>query len=285
MTNSPLVAIRDFEFAYRRKPVFKGLNLSLQPGFIYGLLGKNGTGKSTLLRSIAGLLFPDNGTISVMNFDPGRRQPAFLQQVFLVPEEFSLPGISLDQWVRHNSPFYPKWDKDLFARVIADFVVPADSKLNEMSYGQQKKALISFALATNASLLLMDEPTNGLDILSKSQFRKVIAGCLDEGKCIIISTHQVKDLENLIDRVMIIDEGNILFDQTMYNISRKLDFRLSYDPEETATALYSESSLKGNAIIAINMGEEDSRPDLEMLYKAVMLQGERFTRLFNEPKL
>jgi len=284
MNNSPLVAIRDFEFAYRRKPVFKGLSLSLQPGYIYGLLGRNGTGKSTLLRSIAGLLFPDSGTISVMDFEPRKRQPAFLQNVFLVPEEFSLPGISLNQWVRYNSPFYPKFDRKLFTRAIADFAVPADSKLTEMSYGQQKKALISFALATNPALLLMDEPTNGLDILSKSQFRKVIAGSLNENNCIIISTHQVKDLENLIDRVMIIDEGSILFDQTIYNISRKLDFRLSFDAEETAEALYSESSLKGNAIITHNAEGDDSRPDLEMLYKAVMLQGEKITRLFKEPK-
>jgi len=284
MNNSPLVAIRDLEFAYRRKPVFKGLSLSLQPGFIYGLLGKNGTGKSTLLKNIAGLLFPDKGAIRVMDFEPGRRQPAFLQQVFLVPEEFSLPGISIGQWVRYNSPFYPKFDKALFARAITDFAVPTDSNLTEMSYGQQKKALISFALATNASLLLMDEPTNGLDILSKSQFRKVIAGCLDEGKCIIISTHQVKDLENLIDRVMIIDEGSILFDQRMDVISRKLDFRLSFDPEETAAALYSESSLKGNAIITLNAEGEESRPDLEMLYKAIMLQGQQFNSLFDDQK-
>jgi ABC-2 type transport system ATP-binding protein len=280
MNNSPLVAIRDLEFAYRRKPVFKGLSLSLQPGFIYGLLGKNGTGKSTLLRNIAGLLFPDKGAIRVMGFEPGKRQPAFLQEMFLLPEEFSLPAISIGQWVRYNSPFYPRFNKAMFDRSIADFAVPTDSKLTEMSYGQQKKALISFALATNSSLLLMDEPTNGLDILSKSQFRKVIAGSLDEGKCIIISTHQVKDLENLIDRVMIIDEGSILFDQRMDVISRKLDFRLSFDPEETAGALYSESSLKGNAIITLNAEGEDSRPDLEMLYKAIMLQGEQFNRLF-----
>ena len=284
MTNSPLVAIKDFNFSYRRKPVFKGLSLNLEPGYIYGLLGKNGTGKSTLLKNIAGLLFPDKGEIRVLELEPGKRQPAFLAEVFLVPEEFILPSIPIGQWVRYNSVFYPKFDKAMFEQSIIDFAVPTDSKLNEMSYGQQKKALISFALATNTSLLLMDEPTNGLDILSKSQFRKVIAGGLNDGKCIIISTHQVRDLENLIDRVMIIDEGSILFDQRMDDIAQKLDFRLSFDPGETAAALYSESSLKGNAIITLNKEGEDSRPDLEMLYKAIMLHGPQFNSLFNKPK-
>jgi len=275
-----MVTIRDFHFSYRRKPVFTGLSLDLKPGYIYGLLGRNGTGKSTLLRNMAGFLFPQRGSIEVLGFEPGKRQPAFLQQVFLLPEEFHLPGISMNEWIRHNAQFYPLFDRQQFDRIIADFEVPVTGSLNEMSYGQQKKALISFALAINAPLLLMDEPTNGLDILSKSQFRKVIAGSLDEGKCILISTHQVKDLENLIDRVVVIDEGKILFDQDLETISRKLDFKLSFDPAETGRALYSESSLKGNALIVPNTGGEDSRPDLEMLYKAVILEGEKLNAIF-----
>ena len=276
-----MVSIRDLHFAYRRKPVFTGLNLDLRSGHIYGLLGRNGTGKSTLLRNIAGMLFPKMGQIGVLGFEPARRQPAFLQKIFMVPEDFHLPPIPLEQWMRFNAPFYPLFSKDAFMKYAVDFDIPVAANLDEMSYGQQKKALISFALATNAALVLMDEPTNGLDILSKSQFRKVIAGTLDEEKCIIISTHQVKDLENLIDRVMIIDEGKILFDQTMDNISRRLEFKLSFDAGETANALYSETSLKGNALILLNSGEVDSRPDLEMLYKAVALHGEKMRAAFN----
>jgi ABC-2 type transport system ATP-binding protein len=276
-----MVSIRDLHFSYRRKPVFTGLSLDLQAGHIYGLLGANGTGKSTLLRNIAGLLFPQQGSIAAMGFEPGKRLPAFLQNLFLVPEEFRLPAVAIGQWVRYSAVFYPSFSREQFDRYIADFAIPPEARLDEMSYGQQKKALISFALASNAPLLLMDEPTNGLDIMSKSQFRKVIAGAVDDQKCIVISTHQVKDLENLIDRVTIIDEGRILFDQTMDAISRKLNFLLSFDPEETADALYSETSLKGSALILANKGEEDSRPDLEMLYKAVMMQGDRIKAVFD----
>jgi len=145
-----MVTIHDFYFSYRRRPVFTGLNLDLRPGYIYGLLGKNGTGKSTLLRNIAGFLFPQRGRIEVLGFTPGKRQPAFLQKVFLLPEDLHLPAITMDEWIRHNAPFYPSFSRQQFNRYIADFEVPVEGRLDEMSYGQQKKALISWALAINA---------------------------------------------------------------------------------------------------------------------------------------
>ena len=275
-----MVTIRDLHFAYRRRTVFSGLSLNLAPGHIYGLLGRNGTGKSTLLRSIGGFLFPRQGNIDVLGYTPGKRQPDFLQRIFLLPEELFMPPLPVRRWVRRQAAFYPRFSQEQFDKAAEGFSLPLDGRLDEMSYGQQKKALICFALATNADLLLMDEPTNGLDIVSKSQFRKVMAGAVDANNCIVISTHQVKDLENLIDRVTIIDEGRILFDQTMDGISRTLLFRLSYDPQETAAAIYSESSFRGNALILPNSTGEENAPDLEMLYKAVMLRGERLNLLF-----
>jgi len=275
-----MVSIQDFDFSYRRKPIFSGLNLRLDPGHIYGLLGQNGTGKSTLLRSLGGFLFPKRGRIDVLGFEPRRRHPAFLQQVFLLPEEFHLPPISISRWIKHTAGFYPSFSHEQFQRNITGFDVPREGSMQEMSYGQQKKLLISFALAVNAPLLLMDEPTNGLDIFSKSQFRKAIAGSLNEQQCILISTHQVKDLENLIDRILVIEEGRILFNQGMDSISRKLTFTQSFDPEQTAQALYSESTLKGNTLVLPNTEGIDSRPDLEMLYKAVILASEKINRVF-----
>src|ERR1700754_667757 len=275
-----MITIRDLHFSYRRRPVLSGLNLQLQPGYIYGLLGPNGAGKSTLLKNMAGLLFPQQGQVHFGKLIPGKRRPSFLQQLFLVPEEFHVPSIRIGQWVRYQSPFYPRWSQQLFDRTLQEFEIPKDIRLNELSYGQQKKALISFALSTNPGLLLMDEPTNGLDISSKSQFRKVIAGALDGENCILISTHQVKDLENLIDRVTVLHNGKILFNQTMDSISQKLQFRLSHDPQELSTALYSESSLKGNVVVTLNTEGGDGQPDLEMLYKAVIHQPGRLNDVF-----
>ena len=276
-----MIDIQNLHFAYKKKKVFTGLSLKLQPGHIYGLLGKNGTGKSTLLRNIAGMLFPDQGKINVLNYTPGERKPAFLQEVFMVPEELYFPDIPLEQLLKYYAPFYPRFDREQFERYITEFEIPRDNSFLRMSYGQKKKVLISFGLASNAAVLLMDEPTNGLDIMSKSQFRKVMAGSLDDNKCIIISKHQVKDLENLIDRITIIDQGHILFDQTIEAITRKLSFRISFDSEEVRDALYSESSLRGNAIITANTEGEESKLDLELLYKAIILKRESIESVFN----
>jgi len=275
-----MIDIQELHFAYKKKKVFTGLNLSLQPGHIYGLLGKNGTGKSTLLRNIAGLLFPDQGKVKVLNYNPGQRNPAFLQELFLVPEEFYLPNVTIEKFVACNASFYPKFDHAQFNAYLKKFEIPADNKLQQMSYGQKKKALISFGLACNTSLLLMDEPTNGLDIMSKSQFRKVIAGAIDENKCIIICTHQVKDMESLIDRITVIDEGKILFDQTVDRITSKLSFKISFDSAEIKHAIYREESLKGSAIITTNTDDEEGKLDLEMLYKAIVTNGEAIRSVF-----
>lgn len=275
-----MISIQNIHFRYKSKPVFSGLSLDLQPGHIYGLLGKNGTGKSTLLRLINGLLFPSEGNLKVLGFTPEKRQPDFLRKVFLVPEEFYLPNISIEEFLKANTGFYPQFNPAQFRQCLNEFAIPEDQHLQEMSYGQKKKLLISFGLACNTPILLMDEPTNGLDIVSKSQFRKVMAGAVSEEKCILISTHQVKDLENLIDRITIIDEGGILFDQTIGSITNRLHFKISFDSEEVRAALYKESSLKGNAIILPNDAGEEGRLDLEMLYKAIITNKDAVQQAF-----
>lgn len=277
-----MINIKNLHFSYKKRKVFTGLSLSLQAGHIYGLLGKNGTGKSTLLRCIAGFLFPRDGSVEVMGFVPGKRHPAFLQSVFMVAEEFYLPDVSVEKYVRLNAPFYPNFNNEQFAAYLKEFDIPLENTLQSMSYGQKKKVLISFGLACNTDLLLMDEPTNGLDIMSKSKFRKVIAGAVNEKKCIVISTHQVKDLESLIDRITIIDDGQILFDQTTDTINRKLQFKISFDQEEVSDALYIEPSLQGNAIVCTNPHQEDTKLDLELLYKAVVTNGKAVTEAFNK---
>ena len=275
-----MIKIQNLSFAYKKKPVFRDLNLEFKGGHVYGLLGKNGTGKSSLLRNIAGLLRPRGGSIMVNGHMPFERLPVFLEDVFLVPEEFHLPDISIRDFIFYYSPFYPRFSQERFSNYIAAFETPADSTLQNMSYGQKKKVLISFALASGARVLLMDEPTNGLDIISKSQFRKILAEALDEERCIIISTHQVKDLENLIDRITIIDEGKILFDQDIETITRKLSFRFAYDDAEVANAFYSESLLKGNLIVAPNEMGDEGKLDLELLYKVIVTSGDKITKLF-----
>lgn len=265
-----MINIKNLSFAYKKKPVFNGLNLQFEAGHVYGLLGKNGTGKSSLLLNIAGLLRPKNGSINVNGRTPFERLPIFLEDVYMVPEEFYLPDVPVKNFIQYYAPFYPLFDRDKFRKYISIFEIPEDNTLQNMSYGQKKKVLISFALATKARVLLMDEPTNGLDIMSKSQFRKIMAEAMDDDQCIIISTHQVKDLEHLIDRVTIIDEGQILFNETMNSIARKLSFRFAYDQQDAETAFYNESSFAGTVVVSRNTKGEESKVDLELLYKAIV---------------
>jgi len=281
-----MIEIRNMYFAYKNKKVYNDISLSFRPGYIYGLMGKNGTGKSTLLRSICGLLFPDKGSINVSGFNPAERKPAFLREVFIVPEEFYLPDVSVQKYVRCNAPFYPAFDQAQFENYLKEFEVPVGNTLQQMSYGQKKKVLIAFALACNTSVLLMDEPTNGLDILSKTQFRKVLAGAIDESKCIIISTHQVKDLEALIDYVTIVDEGKILFDQSIDEVSSKLAFKFLQDKSSETNILYEEQTLSGSVLVIPNDDNESTKVDLELLYKTVVTNPSAIQQVFNHsPKI
>lgn len=275
-----MINIQDLSFSYKKKPLLEKLDLQFEAGHIYGLLGKNGTGKSTLLRNIAGLLSPKKGSIKVNGHIPFERVPGFLEDIFIVLEEFHLPDISISDLIKYYAPFYPKFDSNKFTNYIAAFEVPSEHTLQKMSYGEKKKVLISFGVATNTRVLLMDEPTNGLDITSKSQFRKVLADAVGEERCIIISTHQVKDLENLIDRITILDGGKILFDENVEDISSKLSFRFAYDDTDLADAYYSESSYSGNVVVTKNTGEEESKLDLELLYKAIVTNSAKITQLF-----
>ena len=276
-----MVTIHDLHFSYKRKKVFSALDLSLEAGHIYGLMGANGTGKSTLLRCIAGLLFPGKGKIEVLGRQPKDRHPAFLRQLFIIPEEFHLPDISINHFVRYNAPFYPSFSAEQFDQSLEDFDVPAGNTLLKMSYGQKKKVLVSFALACNTPLLLMDEPTNGLDITGKKQFRKLIAGAATEERCILISTHQVKDLDNLIDHVLILEEGRMLLNESTETISRRLHFKLSFDPEEIEAALYREDSIRGSAIVTAQPNLQEGHFDLELLYNAVASDREAVLAAFN----
>lgn len=276
-----MISITHLDFSFKKKIVFKNLNLTLHKGQTCALLGKNGTGKTTLLQNIAGLLYPKNGEITVYNHIPAKREPSFLQQIFIVPEDFSLPKISIQQYLNSQAVFYPLFDENMFNHYLKVFEIPVKNKLHEMSYGQKKKVLISFALSCNAKIILLDEPTNGLDIQSKAQFKKVITEITDDEKIILISTHQVKDMENLIDRIIMIDETKVIFDENMDNIAQKLQFKLSFDKQEIEESIYAEESIIGNAVILLNTENRETKIDLEMLYKAVIMQPSKINQIFN----
>ncbi len=236
-----MIKIENLSFSYcQKQPLFDQLNLTLPSGNIYGLLGKNGAGKATLLKIIGGVLFPKHGNVDVVGFLPKDRYPQFLREIYLITEEFNLPPLNMECFVRLFSPFYPRFNHSLFNDYIYEFRLPREQKLSAMSYGQKKNFLLCFGLATDCKLLILDEPTNGLDIPSKSRFRKIIANAVHEERSFIISTHQVRDMENLIDPIIILDEGKIIFFQDYEQISKKLVISKQTEIPDSGSVVYYE---------------------------------------------
>ena len=264
-----------FAFYKTGKEIFHDLSFSLEKGRVYGLLGKNGAGKSTLLHLISGLLTPKSGNILMNGTDVRRRLPLTLKDMFIVPEEFELPSISLINYIDINSAFYPKFNKDEMIKYLHFFELDLDMNLGALSMGQKKKVFMSFALATNVSVLIMDEPTNGLDIPGKSQFRKFISSGMNDEKIILISTHQVKDVDKLIDHVIILEDSKILLDESMEEITRKYLFLETDNKDIINNALYSIPSLQGDYVILPNENGEESQINLELLFGAITSKYEK----------
>ena len=270
-----------FKYAGQKDLVFDDFSLSLEANRIYGLLGKNGTGKSTLLYLISGLLRPKTGSVSYDGVETKLRKPETLSEIFIVPEEFDLPAMSLEQYVKINEPFYPRFSRDVLEACLKDFELTTDLKLNALSMGQKKKVFMSFALAAGTKVLLMDEPTNGLDIPSKSQFRKVIAQHMTEDRTLIISTHQVHDVEPLLDHLLILADSTLLLNASVQNLTDRYAFTLRPagmppapsvvgDSVADNAVLYAEPTLQGNAVITRRReGDPETPLNLELLFNAV----------------
>ena len=261
--------------------VLHDFSFSLEAGRVYGLLGRNGAGKSTLLYLITGLLTPKKGKIMYHDINVRSRLPMTLQDMFLVPEEFELPSISLKKYIDLNAPFYPNFSKEDMYKYLHCFEMDMDVNLGALSMGQKKKVFMSFALATNTSLLLMDEPTNGLDIPGKSQFRKFMASGMTDNKTIVISTHQIRDIDKMLDSVMIMDESRVLLNESTVHICEKLCFKESDDRSLIDKALFAVPSLHGNSLLLLNEHNEDSDINIELLFNAILAQPQKIANLFH----
>ncbi len=264
-----MINIANIDFSYgRRKPfVFSDFSLELPVGKICGLLGKNGTGKSTLLYLMSGLLRPQKGTITFDGEDVTKRSVEVLSDIFVVPEEIELPSLSMERYVRVNAPFYPNFSQDVLEECLRDFELPTQLDLRGLSMGQKKKAFMSFALATGTHLLLMDEPTNGLDIPSKSLFRKVVSRHMTDDRTLVISTHQVRDVDMLLDHVIMLEGSRLLLNRSTADICAALRFEERPVGESTNDALYAQPSIYGNSVIVENHDTDAETPlNLEMLF-------------------
>jgi len=276
-----MIKINQLFFEYSKgQNLFEKLDLEIPSGNVYGLLGKNGAGKTTLLKLIAGLLFARRGTCEVMDYKPEFRRPEMLRELYFIPEEFYLPPIRITDYINSHAPFYPRFDLTRLKDYLTGFQLPEISRLSNLSYGQKKKFLLAFGLATDCKLLILDEPTNGLDIPTKSQFRKLLAGSLSADRTFLISTHQVRDMENLIDPIIILEEGSIIFNASMDTVSRRLAVTLQSEIPDESNVLYYEKVLGGYAVMKENAAEAETKIDLELLFNAVINNRAKIGEIF-----
>jgi len=254
----------------------------MEAGNIYGLLGKNGAGKTTLLKIIAGLLFPKEGQATVMGYTPKERHPDFLADLYFIHEELYIPELTVQAYENLYAPFYPRFDYAQFDAHLNEFGLTKDKKMTAFSYGQKKKVLLSFGLASNCRLLILDEPTNGLDIPSKSQFRKLLATSITDDRAFIISTHQVRDMSNLIDPIIILENGKIIFQENIMDVTQKLSFSIQNSLSKPEGTLYDERVPGGYRIVAENFDGDETDVDIEALFNTVVTNKEKITHLFKK---
>ena len=275
-----MITIKDLGFAYGEKAVLKNITMKLEEGRIYGLLGENGVGKTTLLTLLCGLKKPQAGTIDTDGMKPYDRQPSLLSNQYYLSDEVPAMNMKAAEYAKNYGKFWEGFDMDKFMEVMKVLENDPQQKMNQMSFGQLKKTYIAFALACNTKYLFMDEPTNGLDIPSKAQFRKAVTKYTREDSVILISTHQVRDLENIIDPIIILDRQDVLLNASLEEISEKLYF--DYSTERIEGALYSEMIPGGNIQVCLNQNGEDSKVSIEALFNTVHQHKELIKGIFNK---
>ena len=273
-----MITIENTSYGYKSNPlIFNNISLEIGNG-IYGLLGENGVGKTTLMHLICGLLFPKNGKCSIDGRNTAERQPEGVNRYFFLPEEMQMPTESIASFAARHSVFYPHFNQEEFELNLEELKIDRKQKLSSVSYGQQKKAMLAYAFALHTPYTLLDEPTNGLDITSRQALKRIISRSMDDESTLLISTHQAHDFENLLDHLVILGKGEILLNRSLDEISNRLLFaRTSILPEES---IYSEENLSGYFSIIPNEDGEENTPDIELLYKAVLQQPEKIKSMF-----
>ena len=274
-----MIKVQDLKFSYTaHDPVLKNITMEIDRGSIYGLLGENGVGKTTLLTLLCGLKKPQVGSIDVDGRNPFRREADLLGEQFYLPDEVTPVNARARDFAHENGSFWPRYSDGRFAEILAEFEVDPAQNMSRMSAGQLKKTWISLALACGARYYYLDEPTNGLDIPSKAQFRKAVTKYTSEDSAIVISTHQVRDLEDIIDPIIILDKKDVLVNASLEEISSRLYF--DYGTTLHPDAMYMEQTPSGCIQVYPNVTGEESKVNMEAFFNTVHAHKELIKSMF-----
>lgn len=194
----------------------KNINLSLKKGYIMGFIGPNGAGKSTTIKLIMNLLKKDNGNIKVFGLDNIIYEKDVKARIgFVYDENHFYEELTIEQMKNIIAPFYNNWNENLFGKYIKEFEIQEKKKIKELSKGMKMKFSLAIALSHNAELIIMDEPTAGLDPIFRSELLDILGSIIqDESKSIFFSTHLTTDLEKVADYITFINKGEIIFSES-----------------------------------------------------------------------
>ncbi len=275
-----MVTFEAVTFGYGKRPLFEGLDLVVRPGSTVGLLGLNGAGKTSLLKLGAGALFPAAGRVKIFGRESRRREASLLADVCFVPEDPWAPALTPAGWLSRYGVFRPRMDIPLFDSLMKEFSLDSGQKVSKMSYGQRKKFAVAAALSSGARAVFLDEPTNGLDIPSKAQFRRALAMAASEERIFIVSTHQARDLENLLDPIVIIHEGKVLCSFPASALAERLSAE-RLPALEGRQVVYAEKDALGWT--ALLPGRGGSGVDLEFAFNAAIAEPDKFRAAVGAP--
>ena len=239
VSNQPVISARGLRKAYRNKLALDSTSFEIGPGKIIGLIGPNGAGKTTALKAVLGLI-PFEGELNVLGRDPRTQRDDLMNDVCFIADVAVLPRwIRVSEAIEFVAGVHPRFDRAKCERFLANTQLNPKMRVREMSKGMIVQLHLALVMAIDAKLLVLDEPTLGLDILYRKQFyQRLLEDYFDEQKTIIITTHQVEEIEHILTDVMFIQNGKIVLDATMENLGdRFVEVMLTADRIEAARVL------------------------------------------------
>lgn len=252
-----VISIRGLRKRYGKVPALDGLDLTVRRGEVYGFLGRNGAGKSTAIRALMGITKADGGELLLFGEPIGRRTVALRQRIgYVAQEQAFYDWMSGARLARFVSRFYPTWDMPTFERLCRAQDVPLDRKVGALSGGMRMKLALALALGSRPPLLILDEPTAGLDPVARREFLERVREDAEEtGRTTFFSTHLIDEVEMVADRVGIVDAGRARYEGTVDALAARV--RLHRAPRDAAPPPILEALPEGLRVLSDRAWREE----------------------------